>query len=78
MEPAYVYSGLIQRVYQKGKTLVTQPTGGGQFAAEIDAFSDAINHGHDVLTPGEEGLRDMKILMACYESVATGKSVALS
>jgi predicted dehydrogenase len=78
MEPAYVYSGLIQRVYQKGKTLVTQPTGGGQFAAEIDAFSDAINHGRDVLTPGEEGLRDVRILMACYESVAMGRPVALS
>jgi predicted dehydrogenase len=78
MDPAYGYSGLIQRVYRNGKTTVTQPTGGGQFAAEIDAFSDAINHDRDVLTPGEEGLRDMKILMACYESANMGKPIALS
>jgi predicted dehydrogenase len=78
MDPAYAYSGLIQRVYRNGKTTATQPTGGGQFAAEIDAFSDAINHNRDALTSGEEGLRDMKTLMACYESVETGKPVGLS
>ena len=78
MDPAYVYSGLIQRVYRNGKTTTTQPTGGGQFTAEIDTFSDAINRNRDVLTSGEEGLRDMKILMACYESVETGKPVGLS
>jgi hypothetical protein len=29
------------------------------------------------LTPGEEGLRDLKIMMAIYESARAGKTVKL-
>jgi predicted dehydrogenase len=29
----------------------------------------------DPLTPGEEGLRDIKLMMAIYEAAATGKTV---
>jgi glucose-fructose oxidoreductase len=77
MDPAYTYMGLMQQTYQGGKTTTTQPSTWDQFAAEIDAFSDAILHDRDVATPGEEGLRDMKILMACYESARKGQSVSL-
>jgi predicted dehydrogenase len=78
MDPAYSYMGLVQQFYQGGKTTTTQASTWDQFISEADAFSDAINHDRDVATPGEEGLRDMKILMACYESARTGKSVPLS
>jgi glucose-fructose oxidoreductase len=78
MDPAYSYSGLVERTYQQGKFSLTSPSEQDQFASEIDAFSDAILHERDVATPGEEGLRDMKILTACYESVRTGKSVSLA
>ncbi len=78
MDPAYVYMSLVQRVYQNGKITTGSPSTWDQFAAEIDAFSDAIQHDRDVETPGEEGQRDMKIMTACYESVRTGKSVALA
>ncbi len=77
MDPAYSYEELVQRTYQDGKFTSTMPSEGDQFAAEIDAFSDAIQHDRDVRTPGEEGLRDMKILMACYESVRADKSISL-
>ncbi len=77
MDPAYTYSGLMLRHYHDEKLTRTNPSTEGQFAAEIDAFSDAIQHDRDVATPGEEGWRDMKILMACYESARTGKSVSL-
>jgi glucose-fructose oxidoreductase len=77
MDPAYTYMGLVQQSYQHGKTTVTQPSTWDQFAAEADEFSDAIRHDRDVATPGEEGLRDMKILMACYESARSGKSIEL-
>jgi len=77
MEPAYVYSDLVQRVYKDGKTNVTTPSTWDQFAAEMDAFSEAIQQDRDVATPGEEGVRDMKILMACYESAASGRVIAL-
>jgi predicted dehydrogenase len=29
------------------------------------------------LTPGEEGLRDLKIMMAIYEAAGTGRTVQL-
>lgn len=77
MDPAYTYMGLIQQSYQRGKTTISEPSTWDQFVSEVDAFSDAINHDRDVATPGEEGLRDMKILMACYESARLGKSVQL-
>lgn len=78
MEPAYVYSGLVQRAYQGGKFTSTTPSTWDHFATEIDAFSEAIQQDRDVRTPGEEGLRDMKIMMACYESARTGKTVSLT
>ncbi len=78
MDPAYVYYSLVQRTYQGGKITTSSPSTWDQFATEIDAFSDAILHDRDVATPGEEGLRDMKILMACYESARTGKTVPLA
>ena len=77
MDPAYSYMGLVQQTYQGGKTTITEPSAWDQFTAEVDAFSDAIQHDRDVATPGEEGLRDMKILMACYESAREGKTVTL-
>lgn len=77
MEPAFVYYGLVQRTYQESKYTATTPSDWDQFAAEIDAFSEAILNNRDVRTSGEEGLRDVKIMMACYESAREGKSVAL-
>ena len=77
MDPAYSYSDLVQRVYKDGKITMTAPSTWDQFAAEMDAFSEAIQHDRDVVTPGEEGVRDMKILTACYESARVGKVIRL-
>src|SRR5260370_12081613 len=78
MEPAYSYSGLVLRSYHDEKFTATNPSIEDQFAAEIDAFSDAIQHDRDGVPPGEEGFRDMGIVMACYESARTGRSVPLT
>jgi predicted dehydrogenase len=48
-----------------------------QFQAQIEHFSDCIRSNKPVKTPGEMGLRDIKIIQAIYESAATGKSVKL-
>lgn len=45
------------------------------FAAEMDHFADCILHDTPVLTPGEEGLADLKVITAAYESARTGKAV---
>ena len=45
------------------------------FAAEMDHFCDCILNDKPVLTPGEEGLKDMKVIAAAYESARVGKAV---
>jgi glucose-fructose oxidoreductase len=47
------------------------------FAAEMDHFCDCISNDKPVLTPGEEGLKDMKVIAAAYESAKTGRAVKL-
>jgi len=48
------------------------------FAAELDDFAQCIMKNQPTRVPGEEGLRDVKIMMAIYESVRTGKAVSLA
>jgi predicted dehydrogenase len=48
-----------------------------QFAAEMDDFADCIMNNKPTRVPGEEGLRDVKIIMAIYESIRTGRPVKL-
>ena len=48
-----------------------------QFAAEMDDFAQCILNNQPTRVPGEEGLRDVKIMMAIYESARTGKTVSL-
>jgi predicted dehydrogenase len=49
-----------------------------QFAAEMDDFAQCIMNHQPTRVPGEEGLRDVKIMTAIYESVRTGKTVNLT
>ncbi len=49
-----------------------------QFAAEMDDFAQCIMNHQPTRVPGEEGLRDVKIMMAIYESVRTGKTEDLA
>ncbi|KAA5542818.1 Gfo/Idh/MocA family protein [Adhaeribacter rhizoryzae] len=49
--------------------------GNNHFAAEIDHFSECILENKTPKTPGEEGLQDVKLMMAIYEAAATGKPV---
>jgi len=48
------------------------------FAAELDDFAQCIMKNQPTRVPGEEGLRDVNIMMAIYESVRTGKAVSLA
>ncbi|MFL6575950.1 MAG: Gfo/Idh/MocA family oxidoreductase, partial [Povalibacter sp.] len=49
-----------------------------RFAAEMDDFADCILEGKPSSVSGEEGLRDVRILTAIYESARTGKAVSLA
>lgn len=49
-----------------------------QFALEMDAFSECILENKTPRTPGEEGLRDVRLIEAIYESArANGKTITL-
>ena len=75
MTPAYSYNG--NRGWRSdGKPLAFTEI--DQFAAEMDDFAQCITENRPSKVAGEEGLRDVKILMAIYESAKTGKAVTLA
>ena len=45
------------------------------FALEMDHMSDCVMNDKTPLTPGEEGLRDIKLIQSIYEAAKTGKTV---
>jgi predicted dehydrogenase len=47
------------------------------FATEMDDFAQCILNNKPTKVPGEEGLRDIRVMMAAYESARTGKAVTL-
>jgi predicted dehydrogenase len=75
LSPAYGYGG-IQGKRSDGETINFSAI--DQFAAEMDNFAQCILNDQPTKVPGEEGLRDLKILMAIYESARTGKAVNLA
>jgi predicted dehydrogenase len=74
LDPAYIYGG-IQGRRSDGKPINLES--GDQFAAEMDNFAECILNNQPTRVPGEEGLRDVKIMMAIYEAARTGKTVSL-
>jgi predicted dehydrogenase len=75
MDPAFLYHGN-QGVRSDGTVIDFEDI--DQFAAEMDDFSQCILENRPTKVPGEEGLRDVKIMMAIYESARTGKAVNLA
>jgi glucose-fructose oxidoreductase len=49
-----------------------------QFARQLDNFSDAIRDGVAIRTPGEMGLRDVRLMEAIYAAAETGRAVRLT
>ena len=81
MDPAFSYNGLRLTVKkgneQSGKAeraeLPIEQV--NHFAAEMDHLSDCVLNDRDPLTPGEEGLADMRVIAAIEEAVRTGRTV---
>ena len=74
LEPAYNYDGL--HGMRSDGTAIALPSI-DVFAAEMDDFARCIRDGAPTQVPGEEGLRDVKIMTAIYDSARTGKLVNL-
>ena len=75
LAPAYGYGG-IQGRRSDGKWTAFPPM--DQFAAEMDDFAQCISTGQPTKVPGEEGLRDLKIMTAIYEAAQTGRTISLT
>jgi predicted dehydrogenase len=48
------------------------------FAAQMDDFAECIRANRPSKVPGEEGMRDVRIMLAIYEAARTGRSVQLT
>lgn len=77
LEPALSYSGLRMRVARPGALEERQHPVRDHFASEMDHFAECVQTDKPPLTPGEEGLRDLRIMMAIYEAAKSGRTVKL-
>jgi len=78
LEPASSYTGLRMRVWRGGAIEERVLPQRNHFAGEMDHFAECILNDTSPLTPGEEGLKDMRIIAAIYEAARTGRAVTLS
>ena len=78
-EPAYDYSmGLKHHVTIGEKTSTRSFPKRDQFAAELIYFSDCILRDKEPEPSGWEGLADVRVVRAIYESARTGRAVKLT
>jgi predicted dehydrogenase len=78
VNPAYEYAeGLAYELTVKGKTTRRRIGKRDQFAPELLYFSDCILKNRDPEPSGEEGMQDVRIVQALYESADTGKVVQI-
>ncbi len=76
MEPATEYRGLkAEHCGDEERVMLKEPETVNQFAAQFDAFAKCVLENTPVETPGEEGLKDMRLMMKIYEAAASGRVV---
>jgi predicted dehydrogenase len=75
LDPAFLYSG--NRGMRSDRKEINLPAD-DLFTLEMDDFSRCILENRESKVSGEEGLRDVRIMMAIYEAARTGRSVKLS
>jgi predicted dehydrogenase len=71
MEPAFGYEGLRLTARIQGEAPIDEANpekDPAQFTREADHLAGVILHGGDLRATGEEGLRDMKLMMEIYRS----------
>jgi predicted dehydrogenase len=75
LEPATGYTGLRMTVHRGNLIEEKLLPAKDHFALEMDHMSDCVMQDKEPLTPGEEGLRDIKLIMAIYEAAQSGKTI---
>ncbi len=77
MDPATNYSGQRMRLEGRDRREIEAGDPLVQFAGQLDHLADAIRDGARIRTPGEMGLRDLRLIEAIYASAASGRTVGL-
>jgi predicted dehydrogenase len=77
LDPAMSYTGLRLRLNRGNGLEERLLPERDHFAAEMEHMSECVLENKEPLTPGEEGLRDLKIMMAIYEAAGSGRTVKL-
>jgi predicted dehydrogenase len=81
LEPGTRYDGNRMWVGADGREreITNPPPGPGvnQFVGQLDHMADCVLTGREPIVPGEEGLRDMRIIEAIYRSAREGRTVTL-
>lgn len=78
VDPAYEYAEGLAYTLKTGTRTVHKRVGKrDQFAPELLHFSDCILEDRKPEPSGEEGLQDVRIVQALYESAETGKPIAI-
>ena len=77
MDPATIYRGLRMRVHRGNVTEERELPVRNHFALEMDHMSGCVVENKEPLTSGEEGLRDLRVMMAIYEAARAEKTIKL-
>jgi predicted dehydrogenase len=77
MDNAFAYRGQKLFVTKENQKAELKLTPIDHFAAEMDAFSENVLNDRDPLTPGADGLADMKVIAAITKAAETGQRVSL-
>jgi predicted dehydrogenase len=75
LEPATSYTGLRMKVRTATGLEERALPVRDHFAMEMDHLSECVMENKEPLTPGEEGLRDSRLMAAIYEAAKTGRTV---
>ena len=78
LDPASSYTGLRMRVVRGGAIEERILPQRDHFALEMDHLAGCILKDTEPLTPGEEGLKDLRVMMAIYEAARSGRTITLS
>lgn len=78
MDPATSYSGQKMRIEGRGGRELAPGDPNVQFARQLDHFADAVRDNAPIRTPGEMGLRDLRLIEAIYASAETGRIMQLT
>jgi glucose-fructose oxidoreductase len=77
LDPATEYERHQMMVKTEKEERRVQIPEGNQFAAEMDHLSKAVMENREPKTPGEEGLRDIRIMQAIYRAAQEERPVSL-